>query len=51
VDEKKIRDNIKQSFVQKYSGQLIESEGKSKSFSKLVIIDSEELIATEETGT
>ena len=51
VEEKKLRDNIKQGFVQKYSGQLIESEGKSKSFSKLVIIDSEELIATEETGT
>ena len=51
VEEKKLRDNIKQNFVQKYSGQLIESEGKSKSFSKLVFIDSEELVATEETGS
>ena len=50
VSEKKLRDNIKQNFIQKYSGQLIESEGKSKSFSKLVFIDSEELVATEETG-
>ena len=50
VSEKKLRDNIKQNFIQKYSGQLIESEGKSKSFLKLVFIDSEELVATEETG-
>jgi hypothetical protein len=35
----------------KYSGQLIEAEAKSKSFSKLVYIDSEELVATEETGS
>jgi len=51
VNEKKLRDNIKQNFIQKYSGQLIESEGKSKSFSKLVFIDSEELVAIEETGS
>jgi hypothetical protein len=51
VDEKKLRGNIKQNFIQKYSGQLIEAEAKSKSFSKLVFIDSEELVATEETGS
>jgi len=51
VDEKKLRDNIRQNFIQKYSGQLIEAEAKSKSFSKLVFIDSEELVATEETGS
>jgi hypothetical protein len=50
VDEKKIKNTIKQSFIQKYSGKLIESGTKSKSFKKLVFIDSEELIATEETG-
>lgn len=49
--EKKLRETIRQTFIQKYSGQLIESEGKSKSFSKLVFIDSEELVATEETGS
>src|SRR3989304_4476574 len=51
VEEKKLKGNIKQSFVQKYSGKLIDSEGKSKAFSKLVFIDSEELVATEETGS
>lgn len=51
VEEKRLRDNIIQNYIQKYSGQLIESEGKSKSFSKLVFIDSEELVATEETGS
>lgn len=50
VKEKKLKSNIKHSFIQKYSGKLIESESKSKSFSRLVFIDSEELIATEETG-
>ena len=50
VSEKKLINNIKQSFIQKYSGKLIDSESKSKSFSRLVCIDSEELTATEETG-
>jgi hypothetical protein len=50
VSEKKLKNNIKQSFIQKYSGRLIETESKSKSFSRLVFIDSEELTATEETG-
>jgi len=50
VREKKLIDFIKQSFIQKYSGKLIESDSKSISFSRLVYIDTEELIATEETG-
>ena len=50
VYEKKLKNNIKQSFIQKYSGRLIETDSKSKSFSRLVFIDSEELTATEETG-
>ena len=50
VREKKLINNIRQSFIQKYSGKLIESESKSKSFSRLICIDSEELTATEETG-
>ncbi len=36
VREKKLLNNIKQSFIQKYSGKLIESDSKSKSFSRLV---------------
>jgi hypothetical protein len=50
VREKKLINNIKQSFIQKYSGRLIESDNRSKSFSKLICIDTEELTATEETG-
>jgi hypothetical protein len=50
VEEKKLKNNIKQSFIQKYSGKFIESDSKSKSFTRLVVIDSEELIATEEIG-
>lgn len=50
VREKKLINNVKQNFIQKYSGKLIESESRSKSFSRLVCIDSEELTATEETG-
>jgi len=50
VREKKLINYIKQSFIQKYSGKLIESDSRSKSFSRLVCIDTEELTATEETG-
>ena len=50
VREKKLINNIKQSFIQKYSGKLIEADSRSKSFSRLVCIDTEELSATEETG-
>ena len=51
VTEKKLKNIIRQSFIQKYSGQLIESESKSKSFSRLVVLDTEEMIATEEIGS
>ncbi len=50
VREKKLINNIKQSFIQKYSGSFIESDSRSKSFSRLICIDTEELTATEETG-
>ena len=50
VREKKLINNIKQSFIQKYSGKLIESDTRSKSFLRLICIDTEELTATEETG-
>ena len=50
VREKKLINNIKQSFIQKYSGKLIESDSRSKSLSRLICIDTEELTATEETG-
>ena len=51
VAEKKLKNIIRQSFVQKYSGLLIDPENKSKSFSRLVVLDTEEMIATEETGS
>ena len=51
VKEKKLRNIIIQSFIQKYSGQLIDSENKSKSLSRLVVLDTEEMIATEEIGS
>jgi len=50
VEEKKLKNIIKQNFIQKYSGRLIEADSRSKSFGKLIIIDSEELLATEEVG-
>ncbi len=50
IKEKKLIDSVYQSFIQKYSGRLIDSDSKSKSFSKLVYIDTEEMTATEETG-
>ena len=51
VTEKKLKNIIWQNFIQKYSGQLIDSESKSKSFSRLVVLDTEEMVATEETGS
>jgi hypothetical protein len=51
VTEKKLKNVIWQSFIQKYSGQLLDSESKSKSFSRLVVLDTEEMVATEETGS
>ena len=51
ITEKKLKNIIRQSFIQKYTGQLIDPENKSKSFSRLVVLDTEEMIATEETGS
>ena len=50
IKEKKLIDSVYQSFIQKYSGKLIDSESKSKSFLKLVYIDTEEMTATDEIG-
>ena len=51
IAEKKLKNIIRQSFIQKYTGQLIDPDNKSKSFSRLVVLDTEEMIATEETGS
>ena len=51
VEEAKLTNNIRQHFFEKYSGKLIDHESKSKSFSKLIYLDSEELIAIEEIAT
>jgi hypothetical protein len=51
VTEKKLRNIIWQRFIQKYSGLLLDSESKSKSISRLVILDTEEMVATEEIGS
>ena len=50
IKEKNLINSVYQGFIQKYSGKLIESDSKSKSFSKLVYIDTEEMTATEEIG-
>ena len=50
IKEKNTIDSVYQGFIQKYSGKLIDSDSKSKSFSKLVYIDTEEMTATEEIG-
>lgn len=51
IDEAKLISKIEQSFFEKYSGRLIDSESNPKSFSKLICLDSKELIAIEETAT
>jgi len=51
VEEKKLKNTIKQSFIEKYSGRLIEADSKPRSLGKLLFIDSEELFATEEIGS
>ncbi len=50
VEEKKVINDITQSFIQKYSGRLIHGNKDPESLGKLVFIDSIELIAYEETG-
>jgi hypothetical protein len=51
VEEKKMINDITQSYIQKYSGKLIYGTKDPDSFGKLVFIDSNELIAYEETGS
>lgn len=50
VEEKKILNEIAQSFIQKYSGKLILPENEGKILGKLVFVDSEELLAFDEIG-
>jgi hypothetical protein len=51
VEEKKMINDITQSYIQKYSGKLIYGTKDPDSLGKLVFIDSNELIAYEETGS
>ncbi len=51
VEEKKVLNEVTQSYIQKYSGKLIHGEKDTDSLGKLVFIDSNELIAFEETGS
>ncbi|MBT8387590.1 MAG: hypothetical protein KJO12_09290 [Ignavibacteria bacterium] len=50
AEEKKVINDITQSYIQKYTGKLILPDDKSASMGKLVFIDSEELLAFEEIG-
>ena len=50
VEEKKVINDITQTYIQKYSGKLILPDDKSASMGKLVFVDSEELLAFEEIG-
>ena len=50
VEEKKVINDIAQTYIQKYSGKLILPDDKTVSMGKLVFIDSEELLAFEEIG-
>ena len=50
VEEKKVLNNITQTYIQKYSGKLILPDDGTASIGKLVFVDSEELLAFEEIG-
>ena len=50
AEEKKVINDISQTYIQKYSGKLIFPDDKSASMGKLVFVDSEELLAFEEIG-
>ena len=50
VEEKKVINEVTQSYIQKYSGKLIHGAKDPEPLGKLVLIDSNELIAFEETG-
>ena len=50
AEEKKVINDITQTYIQKYSGKFILSNDGTAFIGKLVFIDSEELLAFEETG-
>ena len=50
AEEKKVINDITQTYIQKYSGKLILPDDKSASMGTLVFVDSEELLAFEEIG-
>lgn len=50
VEEKKLINDIKQSYIQKYSGQLILANDEHGISGKLVFVDSEEILAFDEVG-
>jgi hypothetical protein len=50
VEEKKVINDITQTYIQKYSGRLILPDEKIVWMGKLVFVDSEELLAFEEIG-
>jgi len=50
VEEKKTIRDIDQSFIEKYSGKLLLSEKETQTKGKLLVLDSEELLAYDELG-
>jgi hypothetical protein len=50
VEEKKTMRDIDQSFIEKYSGKLLLSEKETQTKGKLLVVDSEELLAYDELG-
>ena len=50
AEEKKVINDITQTYIQKYSGKLILPDDKIASMGTLVFVDSEELLAFEEIG-
>jgi hypothetical protein len=50
VEEKKILNDVTQSYIQKYSGKLILNKKEVTSPGKLYFVDSEELLAFDEIG-
>jgi len=50
VEEKKVTNDVVQSYIQKYSGKLILNKKETTSLGKLYFVDSEELLAFDEIG-
>jgi hypothetical protein len=50
AEEQKTIKSVAQSFIEKYSGKLLLSEKQAQTKGKLVVIDSEELLAFDEIG-